>query len=325
MAATSELNADDVRKTYRYLRIGMIGAVVLLAVSIGIEVNKADCLQTSISAYYYTPVEAIFIGFLIALALALIVYKGRSAWEDFFLNIAGILAPVVAVAPTTDVGRCWSVPPIKFPVREDGTLANWVVTNIENNIYAVLAIGLFAVVVMIITATKDARPDAELGQRLRKDGSGRQQAMEENNAERRKRVREIWGPPIVSLVLLIGGWLAIAFWDDFNTRAHGVAALILIACLGFAIIAQANFLRPEKGVPWSERNKRLVWIYGGIVALMALGGTFIWLTRVFEDHTVFALEAWEIGLFAVYWIFETIGKWDEEVRHLGPSSPGSAV
>jgi hypothetical protein len=121
----------------------MVGAVVLLAASIAIERSKVDCWQTSISAYYYTPVRAIFVGSMIAVDLSLIVYKGR-AWEDVCLNFAGMLAPVVAVVPTTDVGRCWSVAPSPLPVNADGSLADWVVTNIDNNIYALLIAGALA-------------------------------------------------------------------------------------------------------------------------------------------------------------------------------------
>jgi hypothetical protein len=72
------LKSQDAIKTYRYLRRGMIGAVVLLAVSIAIERSKVDCWQTSISAHYYTPVRAIFVGSMIAVGLSLVVYKGRS-------------------------------------------------------------------------------------------------------------------------------------------------------------------------------------------------------------------------------------------------------
>src|SRR6266705_2138388 len=117
------LEEQDVIKTYRYLRIGMIGAVVLLAVSIAIERSKVSCWQTSISAYYYTPVRAIFVGTMIAVGLVLIVYKGRRPGEDVCLNFAGMLAPVVAVAPTTDVGKCWSIAPSPLPIRADGSLA----------------------------------------------------------------------------------------------------------------------------------------------------------------------------------------------------------
>jgi putative Mn2+ efflux pump MntP len=312
MAAGSkeDLKSEDVRKTYRYLRMGMIGAVVLLAVSIGIERSKVPCLQTSLSAYYYTPVRAIFVGSLVAIGLALIVYKGRSDWEDFFLNIAGVLAPVVAVAPTTDVGRCWSVRPERFPLREDGSLARWVVANIENNIYPVLLIGGFvALGIMLLTAIVATRRE----RRSAKDGSGQGQATERDRKARRRRLRRRWLPPILSFVFLLVGWFLIEFWDDFNTKAHGWAAVILISFLGFAIIAQALDLRPNEGDQWRKRDKRLFWVYMVTVALMALGGILIWLTRVFGEHTVFALEAYEIGLFAGYWIVETKVKWHEDV------------
>jgi hypothetical protein len=50
-----------------------------------------------------------------------------------------------------------------------------------------------------------------------------------------------------------------------------------------------------------------------VAALMVLGGILIWLTRIFDDHTVFALEAYEITFFALYWIAQTAENWFEEV------------
>jgi hypothetical protein len=52
LGTAEPLKSRDVIKAYRYLRIGMIGAVLLLAVSILIERSKVDCWQRSISAYY---------------------------------------------------------------------------------------------------------------------------------------------------------------------------------------------------------------------------------------------------------------------------------
>src|SRR4051812_23085950 len=93
--------------TYRCLRLGIVGMVLLLAVSLVIEiVNAPGCVQTSISAYYYTPVRNIFVGALVAIGLCLIVIRGCSRWQDFFLNMAGMLAPIVALVPTGFSGRC---------------------------------------------------------------------------------------------------------------------------------------------------------------------------------------------------------------------------
>jgi hypothetical protein len=136
------MESQAVRKTYRYLRIGIVGVVVLLMVSILIERINADCWQTSISAYYYTPVRAIFVGSLTAIGLALIVIQGRTSPVDVCLNFAGMLAPVVAVVPTTDVGLCWSRTPGSLPLNPDGTLSDIVVANIDNNVLALLITGI---------------------------------------------------------------------------------------------------------------------------------------------------------------------------------------
>jgi hypothetical protein len=280
-AGPSTLESQDVRKTYRYLRIGMIGAVVLLAVSIAIERSKVDCFQTSISAYYYTPVRAIFVGSMIAVGLSLIVYKGRTAWEDGALNVAGMLAPVVAVAPTTDVGRCWSVVPSPLPVQSDGSLAGWVVTNIDNNFYALLFAGFIGLVIALITAIA-VDPKAPL----------------------ERRDRGTWVSLGAAFLVLLLGWWLIENWSDFNRRAHGWSALLMFAALIMAIVVQAIGHR-------REGDRRFFRVYVSVALLMIIGGALIAATRVFGEHTVFALEAWEIGLFAVYWIVQTAENWNE--------------
>jgi hypothetical protein len=278
---TEHLKAGDARKTYRYLRIGMIGAVVLLAASILIERSKVDCWQTSISAYYYTPVRAIFVGCMMVVGFSLIVYKGGPL-EDFFLNFAGMLAPVVAVAPTMDVGDCWSVEPIPLPVI-DGSPAGWVVANINNNFYALLiagGVGLITAFAVAIMARRIRGPfEIDRGTSLSLAFTG--------------------------LALLFGWWL-IRNWSDFYTLAHGYAAYIMFVFLVLAIIVSAVHHRREQDRLWFQ-------VYAAVAGFMILGGILIPATRVFARHTTFALEAYEIVLFALYWIFQTVENWDEKV------------
>jgi len=285
----AKLKSQDAIKTYRYLRIGMVGAVVLLAASIAIERSKVDCWQTSISAYYYTPVRAIFVGTMIAVGLSLIVYKGRG-WEDSCLNFASMLAPVVAVVPTTDVGRCWSVPPGPPPVNADGSLADWVVANIDNNIYALLIAGGLGLIVAAITAmvvNRSVRAPLEQGER------GTRLSL-----------------AATALVLLLVWW-SIQNWDDFYTRAHAIAAVLMFVFLIGAIVAKVVEHRNKPDKVW-------FWVYLGIAALMILGGIVIPTTRIFDEHTSFALEAYEIVFFAVYWIIQTRENWNEEVIETAP-------
>ena len=127
-------------KTWRYLRLAMITLVVGLTAAVVYEVVRggADCVQTSISAYYYTHAQAIFVGALVAIGACLVCLRGSSEIEDVLLNVAGMLAPVVALVPTPKVGDCASLP----GVPKDPT------PNIENNVTALLVMGLVAFVVL---------------------------------------------------------------------------------------------------------------------------------------------------------------------------------
>jgi hypothetical protein len=108
--------------------------------------------------------------------------------------------------------------------------------------------------------------------------------------------------------LLALGWILIRSWDDFSTAAHTPAAILMFVLLTGAVLGKA----------WQRRSNRtrtyFRW-YLLIGASMLLGGIAIVLFRswLFGDHTVFALEAWEIVLFATFWIIQTAENWDEEI------------
>jgi hypothetical protein len=89
----------------------MVGLVAGLGVSIAYEYWKVepDCLQTSISAYYYTPVHGYFIGGLVAIGVCLFCLKGSTDLEDTLLNLAGMFALIVALVPTPGTGDCASL------------------------------------------------------------------------------------------------------------------------------------------------------------------------------------------------------------------------
>ena len=93
-------------RTYAFLRLGVVAVIAVLAVSVAKQYAAADCLQGSISAYYYLPVRSVFVGALVALGFALIALWGKTPFEDGFMNLAGMLAPVVAFVPTGEARRC---------------------------------------------------------------------------------------------------------------------------------------------------------------------------------------------------------------------------
>lgn len=273
-------------KTYRYLRISMVGAVVLLGVSILLERVGLACWQTSVSAYYYTPVRAIFVGVLMAVGLSLIVIKGSTAWEDATLNAAGMLAPIVAVVPTTDVGRCWSQSPGPLPVDDDGDLATWVTANIDNNITALLITGIAGLLVAAVIAsiaTSNIKAVAEVGDIGMRLGLAAAMAF-----------------------LLVGAGLFV-LWDDFNTRAHGMAAVLMFLFLALAVGGNA----------WDRRRdpapRTYFWLYAAIAAGMVIAPAVMFPLGSNWRHMVLVLEATEITLFAAFWVVQTREHWDETV------------
>ena len=90
-------------RSYRTLRqaIGYMG----LALPIFLFFSSGP-LQESISDYYYTKMNVLFIGILFSFGLILITYRGNeeSNSEYVLTNIAGICALLVALVPTIYAG-----------------------------------------------------------------------------------------------------------------------------------------------------------------------------------------------------------------------------
>jgi hypothetical protein len=270
-------------KSYRYLRIGIVGVVGLLGVSIGFERAKVDCWQTSISAYYYTPVRSIFVGGLLAIGLCLIVIKGSTAWEDACLNIAGMLAPVVALVPTSDAGNCWSVEPSPLPVRGDGSLAGWVVSNVDNNIKALLLAGIAGLLIaagVATVVTRKATAVATVG------GVGTRLGL------------------LGAMLLLVVGLIAFNTWNHFDTDSHFVAAIAMFVFLAGAV----------GGNVWEHRGRAqrsYFWLYATIVSLMAAAAVILVAASSGWQHMQLFLEAIQITLFASFWLVQTREHWHE--------------
>ena len=134
-------------KTYRYLRIAMIALVVGLGVSVGFEAAHVvgGCLKTSISSYYYSPVRGFFVSALVAIGVCLVCLQGNTPLEDALLNLAGMLAPVVALVPTPyEAHNCPSA------ARDDHASS----ADVANNMTALLALGAIALVVTVLLAAR---------------------------------------------------------------------------------------------------------------------------------------------------------------------------
>ncbi|MEM8746029.1 MAG: hypothetical protein AAGF91_04950 [Actinomycetota bacterium] len=299
------ITTSDAQATYRYLRIGILAVVVMLGWAVWIEHRNAGCWQTSISGYYYTPARGIFVGGLLAVGFALIVIKGATFWEDVFLNVAGMLAPVVALAPTSSAGTCWSIEPVASPrvprdaADPDGPwmLAEWVRANIENNIEALLVVGIAGLVIAAMIAVIQHRTPTALVTVVPKETAI---------------------GLAVTLSILFAGWLALRWWDDFETQAHGYAA---IAFFGFLFAAAVTSALHR----WSSDAKGRAIVYGLIAAAMAATFVVIFPMQDGWDHAILWLEALEILWFGLFWAVQTNERWREPVTpSTSTSTSGSA-
>jgi len=91
-------------ETYRYLRlITPLPAIWLLLAIATVAVVRHQFLD-SISDYYGGPLRDVFVGTLMASAVGMIAYKGRSKLEDYALNFAGVNAFIVALVSNSFQG-----------------------------------------------------------------------------------------------------------------------------------------------------------------------------------------------------------------------------
>jgi hypothetical protein len=274
---------DRFVKTYRYLRVGMVGLVVLLGASLMHQLWVDDWhLLPSISDYYYTPVQAVFVSALVAIGVCMIVLKGNTPWEDTFLNLAGMLSPVVAFVPTPEYGTCGpeGVPP-------------GIAADIANNVWALLVAGAAGVVATFVIARRSGdalRPGQAVG-----------------------------GGLVISTVLLVAG----ALWfflgrASFSCGAHFTSAIVMFVFI-IAVVAWNAWSKADGDFRAAGRTAYGVLAPVMIVSAVGLG---IATWQGWISNGVFWIELTLITLFATFWVIQSIELWSEGVRSPGGDQTG---
>lgn len=274
----------DAVKTYRYLRVAMIGMVVLIGAAVLHEwwATGWRCLQPSISDYYYTPARGVLVGALVAVGVCMVVVKGNTDWEDILLNIGGAVAPLIALVPTPRQGTCRSV-----PVEVSDTAA-----NVANNVFALLVLGLGGIIVTIAVARRALQPGQQLQPAVRFG---------------------VLGMVVLYVVVLVAFFAA---RSSFLEHAHYAAAAVLFACMVvvIAINAWAYGRRHRSGVvptpaDYANAYAAVAVVMVAAVALMlAYRAIFGWV------HAVLWIEGVLIVCFGVFWALQTRELWSEGVR-----------
>jgi hypothetical protein len=259
-------------KSYRYLRLSIVVVVAALLASVLIERWHVDCWQGSISAYFYTPVQAVFVGALVVIGVSLIAIKGSTDWEDVLLNLAGVLAPVVAFVPTSPpTTSCSSVDVI----AADAT------PFIDNNVLALAIGGAVAMAVAYVVARVTHRATIE-------------------SVDQRTRIGLLAGFVILGAGLV---WY-LGFRDSFLATAHGVTAGAMFAVVAVVIALSAR-RNARRGRPW-----KLYAALAASMVASAVVVVLAKLLHDGWRHQILVLEVLELTAFAIFWVAQTFEHWD---------------
>lgn len=272
------MDRDTALETYRYLRGGIPVMLVMLGAALLIERAHATCWQTSISAYYFTSAHGVFIASLCAIGTLLIVYKGSKDTEDVLLNLAGILAFVVAFVPTSR--------PVLF--CGDASLPDGAVTAgaIVRNAWA-LAVAL--VVARLASWWMH-----------RRTGTGRDRSTLGNVA--------LW---VQRAVLAIGVVTLIVIPNWFVANAHGVAAVTLFLAFIVTVLINAFLAgrQDEDKCPHRRGYHVAYQVISVAMVLTLVAAVAVHLILDDFNHIVLVVEVALILEFGAYWVIQTIELW----------------
>jgi hypothetical protein len=323
-APAMQQDSDVWVKSYCYVRTAMVGLLVGLGVAVLYQTWRQGWHPLgSVSAYYYTPAQGIFVGGLIGLGACMIALKGTNDVEDVFLNLGGMFAAVVAIVPTsrgedyrTAVLACQKTGDSLLGTvtqKDSGldcptvnALADAARANVENNISTLLIVGVIGLIATALFA-------------LRYRGFGRGASTVRNPSSPHK---FWWGFGAAVLVWAAGSFVFVAYTDWFAGNAHYIAAGGLFLCI--VVVAMANAFRRRDTQPppdGSALTRTLNIVGAATVDLIRPSRVdpYVWLARlmlvaavagiVLElSHVIslFVLEIVVAGLFLGFWMWQTV-------------------
>ena len=305
--------SDTLAKSYRYLRTAMAGLLLCLAAAVVYQSVRQDDLLSSVSAYYYTPAQGIFVGALIGLGACMIALQGTTLVEDIFLNLGGVCAAIVAVVPTARdadyqaaVRACQQA---DTPLLTDRAatepdcptvqaLADATRANVENNLSALLIVGVLALLATLAFAWKDGTLGGHAGRTV---------------------ARKFWAGFAAATALWLAGLVArLTALQWLIDNVHFVAAAGLFVCI--LVVVMVNARRAEdKPSGTASRARQSVEAVGELAAVTRRHDRYIWIARIMllvaagsallmvaDVITLFWLEIAVTGLFIVFWIVQTV-------------------
>jgi hypothetical protein len=295
-------STETLLRSYTYLRLAMVAGLVALGVSVVWQTGRQHWhLLDSVSAYYFTPAQPIFVGSLIAVGAAMIALRGLNTVEEIFLDLGGMFAFLVPLVPTSRgpdfesaVRLCQNqaglvlAPGSGTPDCPTVTgLVEATKANVENSIGSLLIVGALSLVAAVL-----------LSPGLRRSYVDRQApAIRARAATDRRNCWIGFAGATLVFVLTAVAFLFATGW--FIRSGHTIGALGLLACI--VVVALANAGRTAHG---GRALRRSPYSWVAIALVVAAGlGSILWVTGVV---TVFWVEIVVALLFATFWTIQTV-------------------
>lgn len=277
--------------------------------------------------FYYTPVKLVFVAALTAMGLVMIVLWGKTWVEEAALNLAGLVAPVVAFVPTPNLpnncGLDIATTNQNAATAQRARVVAASKDDIYNNMTAYFTVVLLVLFVLLVAgilaiAQDKSKLPAPLARFLR---------LEHGWPLVTEHPRGYWVPWGVATALAV--FAAIKLWFDsewFYDNAHATAAITLFFFIIIGVVdigfQKWNPRRRAELEPWDEEKRGLAKTYWTLAAAMALGTLLIqlgadYISDDFAQHKTFFIEAWLILLLAAFWMIQTIDRANEGAPH-GP-------
>ncbi|MEN2740200.1 hypothetical protein ABCS02_20580 [Microbacterium sp. X-17] len=282
------LHNTATERTYRYVRLSIVGAVVLLGVGIAVA-TWVDGPLGSVSATYYSSAHDVFVGSIFAIAISLVALSGDSL-EQVLLDYMAICAPVIAVVPPLIAAG--EVPGSTCPETAP-CIPSVFLPQIWTATTSLVIVGVLGVLLALVLTVVQGRMTPARGLALA-------------------------GAAAIVVTFGLWAWLAPA---SYLAGAHVTAAsiffgLIVVIAVFSAIRAYRVCRTPRGGTVYRT-------LYTAVATGIALAVLFlltvIALTLAGVEAVVnspvplvFVGEVVALGLFAVFWTTQTIQLWDGE-------------
>jgi nitrogen fixation-related uncharacterized protein len=281
MIIDMQLASTSTHRTYRYIRLGIIGAIFAIFVSL-VAFGTSTGWPASLSGLYYSPGNTVFVGALFAVSFGLLALSGHSV-EQAMLDLAGVVAPLIAIVPTAiaagDVPGFSPDCPTDVPCVPDQFLP-----AIANGMVTFAVVGGTGVLLAVILAVVQ---------------------------------RTVSGGLLVAVAVAAAIIAGMTLWwaldrESFVPSAHLVATAALLGFMALASIAAAS--ASDAG---SYRAVYAVIAILIVVSLLFIVSVTIFylngvdLVEATGAPLILIGELIALGLFAMFWVTQTAQKWDE--------------